>query len=219
MMDNINEPPLYYPVFLDLRGRRCLVVGGGEVAVRKVAGLLEAGADVTVIAPEISAMPPEARVLRRAFSPADIADMALVIAATNDPAVNAQIAAEARQRNIWVNVVDDPAAGSLILPSVVRRGALRIAISTGGASPTLAARLRAQLEAQYGEEYGRLVSLLWRLRRAWEPRANAANLSTGARRAAWQQLLALPLLEYLRAGNDQAAETAAQGVLERALGG
>jgi len=212
-----NEPPIYYPVFLDLRGRRCLVVGGGEVAVRKVKGLLEVGARVTVIAPDIIPMPAGSRVLRRAFRASDVCDMALVIAATNNPETNRKIAYEARRRYIWVNVVDDQDTGSVILPAVVKRGSLRMAISTGGASPLLACRLKEQLENQFGEEYGRLVNLLWRLRGEFEPRADEAELSSDARKAAWEGVLALPLIDQLRANNEQAAVEAATAVLDKAL--
>ena len=213
------EAPQYYPALLDLRGRDCLVVGGGAVARRKAAGLLAAGARVRVIAPRVAEMPDGVEIVTRHFQSADIAGMALVIAATDDPAVNAEIAREAASWQVWVNVVDDPGAGSLILPSVVRRGALQIAISTGGASPALARRLREQLEEEFGDEYARLVALLRRLRRDWEPRAIRAGVPPPARKAAWASVLDLPLLELLRAGNDEAAAAAAAAVLEKVLAG
>jgi len=210
--------PRYYPVYLDLMGRRCLVVGGGQVALRKVEGLLEAGAEVTVIAPEVAAaMPEEVTVIRRPFHPADLDGVMLVIAATNDEQVNWQVAKEAEDCGILVNVVDDPPNCSFILPSVVRRGALCIAISTGGASPTLARRLREQLETEFGPEYAQLIELMHTLRLAWEPRAKVAGLPGAARKNAWEQVLNLPLLDWLRNGDVERAAQAAHAVLNAAL--
>ncbi len=207
-------PPKYYPAFLDLRGKRCIVVGGGRVALRKVEGLLEAGAAVTVIAPEQVALPAEVCVLRRIYQRGDLAGARLVLAATNDASVNAEVAREAEERGILLNVVDDPAHCSFIVPALLRRGALCLAISTGGASPTLARRLREQLEEQFGPEYAALLELLHTLRQQWEPRAKAANLSADARRRAWERVLDLPLLDWLRAGEVSAARHAAESVLE-----
>lgn len=208
----------YYPVFLDLRGKRCVVVGGGQVALRKVEGLAEAGAAVTVIAPQVGDMPDGVTVLRRAYHSGDIDGAMLVIAATDDEQVNAQVAHEAEARSIWVNVVDDPPHCTVVLPSVVRRGALCIAISTGGASPTFARQLRERLEGEFGPEYGVLVDFLRTLRNAWEPRAKARHLPGAARKRAWEQVLDLPLLEWLRDGDVGKAERAAHEVLDMALG-
>ena len=210
----LTSPPLYYPAFLDLRGKRCLVVGGGHVARRKVAGLLYAGAVVTVVAPTCVPMPSRVHVEQRTFVPQDMDGMMLVIAATDDPSVNAAVAGEASVRGIFINVVDDPAICSMILPAVVRRGAFCLAISTGGASPVLARRLRETLETQYGEEYGLLIDLLWRLRQQWEPTALAVPVPAEARRHAWEQVLDLPLLDLLRAGEAIAAEAAAMRILD-----
>lgn len=212
-----GAPPAYYPVFLDLRGKHCVVVGSGAVALRKVEGLLEAGAAVTVIAPQPGTLPEEVRVLGRAYQPGDLAGAWLAIAATNDAEVNAAVAREAEERGILVNVVDEPLSCSFILPALLRRGALCLAISTGGASPTLARRLREQFEQQFGAEYASLLALLHTLRQQWEPRARAANLSDGARRQAWERVLDLPLLAWLRAGEEDAARNAAEGVLEEMI--
>ncbi len=212
-----DGPPPYYPVLLDLRDAPCLVVGGGAVACRKAAGLCAAGARVTVVAPAVGPLPAEVTVHRRPYAPDDLAGARLVVAATDDPAVNARVAQDARARGVWVNVADDPDAGDLVLPAVAARGALRIAVSTGGASPALARRIREALEAAYGAEYGELVQLLWRLRRSWEPRAIAGGVPGARRRHAWEQVLDLPLLDYLRAGEVDAAAHAAQAVLDAAL--
>jgi precorrin-2 dehydrogenase/sirohydrochlorin ferrochelatase len=213
----ISTPPRYYPVFLDLRGARCLVVGGGKVARRKVEGLLEAGAAVTVVAPVVVPLPAGVEIHRRGYISEDLDGVTLVIAATDDPVLNARVSHEARARGMWVNVVDDPEQCTVVFPAVVRRGALQIAISTSGASPTLARRLREALEVAYGPEYGELTALLWQLRRAWEPRAIAAEVPPATRQAAWEQVLALPILDLLRAGRRQEAEDVAQQVLEDVL--
>lgn len=206
-----------YPVFLDLRGKRCVVVGGGQVARRKVESLVEAGAEVTVVAPLVEQMPAGVRVFARAFRPDDLDHARLVVAATDDPGVNSQVAAAAEARGVWVNAVDDPAHCTVILPAVIRRGAFVLAISTGGASPAFARRLRERLEREFGPEYGEFVSLLWTFRRAWEPRAKAAGLTGPARQRAWEQVLDLPLLEWLRQGDRERAEREISGILEAAL--
>ena len=212
-----GEAAGYYPVVLDLRGRRCLVAGGGVVARRKVDGLLAAGALVTVVAPDCLPMPAGVRVERRAFADADLAGVTFAVAASDDRELNARVARLARKLGVWVNVADDPQAGDVILPAVARRGSLQIAISTGGASPALAQRLRERLEDEFGPEYGELVALLGALRGEWEPRAIAAGVSPAARRAAWHAVLDLPLVELLGAGRGAEAEEQARAVLSRTL--
>jgi precorrin-2 dehydrogenase / sirohydrochlorin ferrochelatase len=137
-----------YPVMLDLTNVPVLVVGGGRVATRKVEGLLAAGAAVTVVAPdvddEMAALP--VRVVVRRFEPADLDTVRLVVTATDDAAVNANVATEASARGIWANSADDPANCTFILPAVARDGAVTIAVSTGGASPALASHLRAEAQ-------------------------------------------------------------------------
>ncbi len=219
MSETAQSAPTYFPVYLDLRGKRCLVVGGGQVARRKVDALVHSGAQVTVVSPASVPMPDGVCVVPRPFQTDDLAGAMLVIAATNDPAVNVAVFREAESRGIWVNVVDDPPNCSMIFPAVVRRGALCIAISTGGASPTLARQLREQLETEFGPEYGELIELLAALRRKWEPRAIAAKLPDAVRRQAWDDVLALPLLNWLRMNDRAAAEAAATEVLEEAFVG
>lgn len=159
-----------YPVFLSLQRRSCLVIGGGSVALRKAKDLLVCGARVRVVSPWLSAgFRPLVRAKkvawsRRTFRPADLKGAWLVVAATDDDRVNAQAAREAGRRKTWVNVVDQPALCSFIVPSVVRRGKLRLAISTGGASPALAKWIRKDLERRYGPELKRLVSAMERVR-------------------------------------------------------
>lgn len=162
---------LTYPVnLIGLNGRRCLVVGGGLVALRKAEGLVAAGAAPRVVAreavPELVVLA-ERGVIRldlRPFDPADLDAAFLVIAATDDAALNRQISAEAQARGALVNVVDVPDESNFIVPAVVRRGEMTLAVSTGGASPALARRLRERLEFQFGPEYEQLVDLLAELR-------------------------------------------------------
>jgi len=209
----------YYPVFLDLRGRRCVVIGGGEVALRKVESLLAAGAEVTVVAPRALEMPPGVTVVERGFQPADLDGAFFAISATDDRAVNSAVAAEAEARGILINVVDVPAESSVILPAVVRRGEFVLAVSTGGASPALARRLRERLEAEFGEEYGELIAFLKALRQTWEPCFKAEGIPNSARKAAWEKVLDLPLLDWLREGQAQQAKEAAEEILKRMVNG
>ena len=206
-----------YQAGLDLRGRACLVVGGGAVARRKAEGLAEAGAKVRVVAPECLPMPEGASVALRPFDDRDLEGVTLAVAASDDRELNARVARLARERGVWVNVVDEPGDGDVELPAVVRRGALRIAVSTGGASPALARRIRERLDEEYGPEWGELAELLGALRAEWEPRAIAAGVPPAARRAAWHELLDLPLAELLAAGRAGEAEAQAGAVLERVL--
>jgi precorrin-2 dehydrogenase / sirohydrochlorin ferrochelatase len=142
--DTIGHMAFLYPVFLDLADIPVLVVGGGPVAWRKAEGLAAAGARVTVVAPhivpELAAL--AAVVVQREYRSDDIRDHRLVITATSDGGVNAQVAADATAEGVWVNSADDPANCSFILPAIARRGPLIAALSTGGASPALAGRLR-----------------------------------------------------------------------------
>lgn len=156
-----------YPICLiRLEQRLSIVIGGGQVAARKVRGLLDADAHVKVIAPNLI---PSLRALaaadaidvcEREYRSGDLAGAFLVIAATDDPAVNQQVWEEARQRGCLINVVDDPAHSNFIVPARVQRGEVNIAITTGGASPALARRLREQLERTIGPEYADLAEIL-----------------------------------------------------------
>lgn len=159
--------PGYYPVFLRTEGKKCVVVGGGEVAERKVRGLLEAGSSVLVISPALSAglrrlaEETTVEVLSREYRSGDIIEeAALVFAATDEAEVNHAVAQEAKAKGIPVNVADDPEYCDFILPSVLRRGDLVISVSTSGQSPALARRIREDLEGLFPEEYASLCGLL-----------------------------------------------------------
>lgn len=156
-----------YPIFLNLDGKRCVVVGGGAVANRKARKLLQARAEVVAISPEVK---PElesvaTEVRRRPYREGDLEGASLVFAATNLREVNAAVTREARGRGIPVNVADEPSEGDFALPSVLRRGQLQVAVSTGGASPTLARRVRNELESAFGSEWAGVVEALGRARR------------------------------------------------------
>ena len=160
-----------YPICLiDLEQQRCVVIGGGKVAARKIAGLVDAGARVQVISPEIDpeiveiAAAGQALINQRAYSPGDLQGAFLAIAATDDPAINHAVWEEARSSGTLINVVDDPQHSNFIVPALVRRGELTIAITTGGGSPALARRLREQFEELIGPEYGELAAILSELR-------------------------------------------------------
>jgi precorrin-2 dehydrogenase/sirohydrochlorin ferrochelatase len=200
-------PDPQYPVNLILAGRPCLVVGGGAVAGRKIAGLLACGAVVTVVArvvsPEISALASAGAlsVLLRPYQAGEAAGYRLVIAATDDHAVNAAVFADGEAAGVWVNSADDPAACSFTLPSVLRRGPLLVTVATGGRSPAVAAWLRARLEREIGDEYRVLLELVSAEREA----LRAAGRSTEG--LDWQKALDSNMLELIRAGQiDQARE-------------
>ena len=157
-----SENAVLYPLFMDVSGSRCVIVGGGGVASRKARGLLESGARVVVVspevAPEIEAM--DVTVERRPYRPGDLAGAALAFAATDRREVNAAVAREAKENGIPVNVADRRAEGDFALPSVLRRGGLQVAVSTGGASPTLARKVRDALEPSFGAEWAGVVEKL-----------------------------------------------------------
>ena len=155
----------YYPVFLDLADRPSLVVGGGPVAEGKVAGLLAAGARVTVVSPTVTAplagWAAEGRVTHRAraYRAEDLDGQQVAFVATDDAAVTRAVAADGRARGVWVNAADEPARCDFILPAVIRRGRLVVAVSTGGASPAAARAIREELEGYLTEDHAALVEL------------------------------------------------------------
>jgi len=217
-MSEEEQPAIrsYYPALLDLKGRRCVVIGGGDVAERKVNSLVECGADVVVIAPQVSdaigrlARQGAIRMSAKRYTSGDLAGAWLVIAA-GPPEVNAAVAEEARREGILINVVDDPDRCDFIVPAVVRRGPVLVAISTEGSSPALARRLRELVEAQIGPEYGELADLLGRLR--------AEVLAVGseeARRRIWERILDSRCLELLRQGRRDEAEREARRCISSA---
>lgn len=160
-----------YPIFLDLVDRPCLVAGGGPVAEAKVRGLLAAGARVTVVSPTLTpaltALAAEGHLTHRAreYAPGDLAGSALAFAATGDRAVSRAIRAEGRARGVWVNAADDAEHCDFLLPAVLRRGALAVAVSSGGASPALTRAVRDELERYFPADFGGFVEVVAALRR------------------------------------------------------
>jgi uroporphyrin-III C-methyltransferase/precorrin-2 dehydrogenase/sirohydrochlorin ferrochelatase len=177
----------YFPIFVDLRGRPVVVVGGGRVALRKIELLRSAGARVTVISPLVAPAVRELEVagalavLHSTFTPDQLRGAALVVAATDDDRVNAAVAAAARERGIWVNVVDDLAESSFIVPSIVDRSPIVVAVSSSGASPMLARRIRARIEALLPAGLGRLAQVA----RAWRQSLRARLTKAAERRRFW----------------------------------
>jgi len=186
---------------LRLRGRRVLVVGGGKVAARRAAGLLDAGAHVTVVSPTFSPafvrLVPRGAVtcVARPYRAADLADMSLVIAATDDRRVNAEAMADARRAGVWVNVVDNPGRADFIVPAVVRRRAFLLALSSGGASPALVGHLRRELDLLVPEDLGVLVDRLAKARVEIQRRVS----DPARRRDLLTRLLTVETLTTLRA--------------------
>ena len=198
----------YLPICIDLRGRHCLLVGGGEVARRKAETLLRAGATLRLVAPAID--PGLGELVRqrggelrlRAFEPRDVDDVWLAVAATDDEAVNRQVRDVARQRGVLVNVVDQPALCDFIFPSIIDRDPLLIAVSSGGRAPLLARLLRARLETTIPAGYGRLAAWMGRFR----PQVKAQIAGGAARRRFWERVLEGQIGETFLAGREAEAE-------------
>jgi siroheme synthase-like protein len=203
-------PEHLYPVNLIVSGRRCLVVGGGRVAARKVEGLVAAGAQVWVVAPEIDpAIPdlPRVEVARRAYRTGDLDGVWLAIAATNDPAVNAAVYRDGEAARVWVNGADDPGSCSFILPAVVRWGPVAVAVSTAGRSPALAGWLKGQIEAQLGPEVALLAELLS------DARAQLKAAGRSTEDVDWRPALDSDMLELIRKGETAQARERLQACL------
>ena len=160
------ELPTYYPIFVNISGKKCVVVGGGQVALRKVRTLLEYKVSVEVISPDLCselsqlAESGEICVIQRSYRAGDLKDAFIAIVATNDSETNLKVAEEARRNAVLVNVVDDPESSDFIVPSYMRRGDVTIAVSTAGRSPALARKIRTRLEKDFGDEYAPLALLI-----------------------------------------------------------
>lgn len=195
------DDPLY-PVNLVLAGRRCLMVGGGPVALQKVRGLLDAGASVTVVAPDILPAIAELPVTthRRAYRSPEAEDFRLVLVATGDPAVNQQVFNDAEAAGVWVNSADDPTRCSFILPARVRQGRLLVTVSTGGHSPALSAWLRQRLADELGPEYDVLIGVLA------DVRGEIQASGRGTESLDWRAALDSGILDLVRAGRSEEAK-------------
>ncbi len=197
-----NKPARYYPLFLDLGGRTCLVVGGGTVGERKIMSLLQYGALIRLVAGELTPWLDEkcsqSKVIltARDYDKSQLEGAELAFAATNDAALNRRVSKDARELGIWCNMATDPETGSFIVPSVVRRGPLSIAISTSGLSPAIARSLRLRLENEFGPEWEFFILLLGQLRGHFR----SSNIEEKETRRVFSALAALPVPEWLREG-------------------
>lgn len=204
----------YYPVNVDLTGRRCVIVGGGEVAERKAQRLMECGARVTIVSPALTPDLEQSRqegklqhvtavydrkVLKGAF---------LVIGATDQADINARVSRDAQALDILVNIVDDPDRCNFILPSLVQRGDLSIAVSTGGKSPALARQIREDLMRQYGAEYETLLDIMGSLRKKILARGRASS----ANKPLFEALVRSDLLQAIREGDRARAKKIIQDI-------
>jgi len=210
MADKPARPTSDYPVNLNLKNRPCLVIGGGKVAERKVAALLQAGAQVTVISPTLTetmaAWAATGRMVHRAeaFSTGNLQGYLLVLCATDSPSVNAQAAKLAQKAGALVNVADQPELCDFTIPARLLQGELSISVSTGGQSPALARVLRDELADRYGKEYADYLAIVARLRQEWQATCNSSQ----ERCQRWSEVRQFnsEVLELLRQGRYEEAE-------------
>ena len=198
-------PVVGYPIVLDLSGRRCVVVGGGAVAERKVEGLLAAGAAVTVVSPELTeglearAARREIKLARRCYRRGDLAGASLAFVAVGEPRLSAAVAREGRRQGVWVNAADDPEHCDFFLPSILRRGKLVVAIATGGASPALARAVREEIERLLPTDYAELAETVAEVRRELKARGVRPDAS------AWNRALAAEMRHLTANGGPREA--------------
>ena len=202
------------PVALNVEGASILIVGGGKVATRKAATLRECGARITIISPtlcdELQAMQEELEYSARCFQADDCDSYNLVFACTNDRHVNAQIAAEAKVKNIWAQVADDAGGSTLHSAATIRRDEICIGISSGGGSPALAKHLKSEIEKCIGEEYALLLKLMSSRRK----KMKAQIASQNDRAELWREVLAKGVLPLLREGRQNEAENLIDNLLQ-----
>lgn len=207
----LMRPKAYYPLFADLNGRRCVVIGGGPIAQRKITTLLRYGADLTLVAPEATrrlasyAGAGKIRWLKRRFKPADLSGAWLAYAATDDPATNKAVYDAAQRQRVFANIVDQTPLCTFIAPSIARRGPLTIAVSTGGSSPSLAKRLRHDLNDRLSAEYVPMLRLLRSLRGMAKRRLP----KYGDRKRYFDRLVSGEVFRLVRAGRPSQARRAA----------
>ena len=207
---------MFYPIYLNLKGKRVVVVGGGEVAERKIESLLETDASINVISPEVTSrilkLATERRVElhRRPYRDGDCSGATLVLSATDDNATNQSVFEEARKAGALVNTADQPALCDFIMPAVVRRGEVAIAISTSGTSPGLAARLRQKIARLIGPEYGHLAQLLSEAR----PLIRRRIPEQAGRKELQYRILDSDIMSYLRNNDIAGAERRLREIIE-----
>lgn len=206
-MKRYQQTSPYYPILLNIRGKKCLVVGGGNVAFRKVQALLENGANIEVISPtfcpKLNQMAKDGaiRIHQKSYNTKDLKNALIAIAATDDVKTNESIAADARRQGVLVNVVDDPNNSDFIVPSHFRRGDVIVAVSTSGRSPALARKIRSELEKVFKAEYAQLAIL------ADEIRSELKQQRVTVSNDVWQEVLNLnSLIELVRRGKNREAK-------------
>jgi len=206
-MKRAKQASPYYPIVLNIQGRKCLVVGGGKVALRKVKVLLGHGANVEVVSPvfcpELNQLATDGaiRAIQRDYKSEDLQHAFIAITATDDAKTNERVASEAMRQGVLTNVVDDPKNSDFIVPSYFQRGDVIIAVSTSGRSPALARKIRSELERNFKAEYEQLAII------ADEVRSKLKQQGITASSDAWQQVLSLnSLIELLRQGKNQQAK-------------
>jgi precorrin-2 dehydrogenase / sirohydrochlorin ferrochelatase len=204
----------YYPMFVSLEGRTCLVIGGGAVGERKLKTLLEYGCTVRLIARSLTSWVQfecdqgRVRLVASDYEDAHLTGVNLVFAATNDETLNRRVAADARARNIWCNMASEPGLGSFILPSIVERGPLTIAISTAGLSPALAKIIREKLEKEFGPEWGFLLLFMGRLRGMIQAR----GLQSADNQRLYREIAHLPLTAWISGNHKNLAVEAIENI-------
>jgi len=197
MNKKTSKKIVYYPVSLNIQGKRCVVIGGGKVALRKVKMLLDCGANVSVISPkphpDIAKLSKEKAIhlIQRDYESQDLKGAVIAIVCTDVKEVNRKVADEAKKAGILVNVADDPEPSDFIIPAFFRRGNLTLAVSTSGVSPALARKIRTKLEKSFGEEYTSLLSLIGEVRSTLKEKGYIVDAE------AWQEALDLDLLIQL----------------------
>jgi precorrin-2 dehydrogenase/sirohydrochlorin ferrochelatase len=194
----------YYPMFVSLEKRVCLVIGGGSVGERKVRGLLQYGAAIRLLAehltPWLQAQCSKGTVLLvgKAYAKGHLDKVDLVFAATNDLTLNRQVARDAEECRLWCNMATEPEVGSFIVPSILRKGPLTIAISTGGASPAVAVQIKQKLAREFGEEWIVLLNLMALLRTSIQSRGSPSAQN----QEIYRKIAELPLLEWIQNGEE-----------------
>ncbi len=205
----------YYPIFVDLKDQGVLVVGGGEVAERKIKNLLTHGCRVSIASPNLTPYLKalvdrgEVRLIDPASLDESLHEVFMVIAATDDPMLNSKIASKAKKRGILVNSVDQPGDCTFIMPSIVKSGDLQIAISTAGKSPALAKKIRGELESTFGPEYASFIELLGLLRRE----LIAKGRPSSDNKIVFQRLVSSPLLELIKEGKVEGVRSTLSSIL------
>lgn len=211
----------YYPIYLNLKNKPCVVVGGGKVAERKVKSLVACGAQVLVISPELNQELQELyqkgliRYREGIFSSQDLSGSLLVIGATDSCQTNSEIAKQAHRQGILVNIVDSPEECDFIVPATVERGNLLISISTGGKSPALARKIREELEEKYGEEYAEFLELMGDLREVLKEEISDQQ----QRERVFQFLIESDIIQSIRMGQKEQGQKRAREIIKKACGG